>query len=1080
MDLVALNTAPTLTVPLATNAKDLFKGCTSFNQDLSGLDTSNVITVESMLEGATAFNESLPDLVGTIVPDYKPIVNSSDFLNGHSTVHKLHIGYRCARMNYWGYWPVTAAGPGQQNIAYGASFTGSYDDALNYTITQNPITTDGYFVLGLYFSGSAVLQANEVKKQMQKLMVNTPELSVFAPDTNNSVENSDNNKYDNNSITETIENIMQDEEEGTVKKVKIGYLSLRINYNNLMEKSKTERNYDMNFDPIEYVEVVELNDTLPITDFNPSIPVEHNPMRALFITNDTYVNTNYYGQYDYFWTADTFVFPTPNLLDRIIASTKATHTAHTAAGWSWLNWTYGDIEDIDTTIKRTTGTTYSVENMKSLLKNASSYSGNIGKINPLAGADLESVFEGTNVVDVPFTYMDDTTYSITSLKNTFKNATNFSGDVRTIPVGSSTDFTDTITGTTYASPLPGFNENDYTPGLKTSITITDGDGTGFTNITPTTADGWVRENGYGYTASRSINLGTKKLRIGSQESSQLYWGGGRIKFTYNSDYTETVAEFYSQGPQICWSWDDTTGVAAWYKITEDQLLLWVDARSYAAADDDHKQCYLEINLTNHSNPDGVKFIYGDTNSGVNTSTGNSYWNPRDGIVGISYGSDSITTTSNTIDFTQNGSTQFIIPNCAVQLFAQSYTIGDGMDGMTNKIVEFITSPGVSEAFPAGDYFELTYRYFMKHNTELTKSIGITKFSEGLHDYLYGAMEQYYTKHITDMSYAFKDYTTFNKDIGAWDTSNVTSLKEMFRGASAFNQPIGDWDTSIVTNMYGMFYNASAFNQNICNWDVSKATTIGHMFNNAASFDGRYTALPNQSGRINTWNVQPNTTVSVMFDGSNIFAHPFTSPEIAGVYKPEWFEVDGVTPKIGDFFNSDIPCFDATTTILAKRTETSEPSYIPVNKLMKGHLVQTHKNGFKPILHVGTTSVCLNMEGSELKDQMYRMKKNDNMTHDLLVTGRHSVLVDDWSSHHCKKRRTELSTATIEDKHILGAGYSTLFTQETKPTEYQIYHIALDGKENRYGLYANGGILCESLDKRSINKLSHEGPQLMKE
>ena len=139
--------------------------------------------------------------------------------------------------------------------------------------------------------------------------------------------------------------------------------------------------------------------------------------------------------------------------------------------------------------------------------------------------------------------------------------------------------------------------------------------------------------------------------------------------------------------------------------------------------------------------------------------------------------------------------------------------------------------------------------------------------------------------VTDMSTLFINNSSFNTDIGSWDTSNVTNMQYMFNNVNAFNQNLNSWDVSSVTNMLSMFNGATAFNGNISSWNTSSVTNMNSVFSNARAFNQNIgswntSSVTNMSGMfkyatafdqdIGSWNTSSVTNMGSMFWGATAF------------------------------------------------------------------------------------------------------------------------------------------------------------------------------------------------------------------
>jgi hypothetical protein len=161
------------------------------------------------------------------------------------------------------------------------------------------------------------------------------------------------------------------------------------------------------------------------------------------------------------------------------------------------------------------------------------------------------------------------------------------------------------------------------------------------------------------------------------------------------------------------------------------------------------------------------------------------------------------------------------------------------------------------------------------------------------------------------------------------------------------------------------------------------------------------------------------------------------------------------------------CFNEGTKILCFKNDKEE--YIPIQDLRKGDVVKTYLHGYKKIDLIGKAQLR-NNSSNKWKNNMFVMHKTpeNNLIEDLIMTGGHSILVDELSREVFREDRIgyyeiqKNNSWMIDGKHLLLAGVSKFFKEIQDDKLYTYYNFTLDSEgddEKRYGIWANG-VLAE--------------------
>ncbi len=163
-----------------------------------------------------------------------------------------------------------------------------------------------------------------------------------------------------------------------------------------------------------------------------------------------------------------------------------------------------------------------------------------------------------------------------------------------------------------------------------------------------------------------------------------------------------------------------------------------------------------------------------------------------------------------------------------------------------------------------------------------------------------------------------------------------------------------------------------------------------------------------------------------------------------------------------YFSTTPFCYNEGTQILCINS-VGEEEYRAIENIRVGHLVKTYKHGAKAVTHIGKGEM-INSRTNPIYC-MYKLPKTGDMIDDLIVLGGHSILVDKYDSEEQEKDTVSTMgrVGKIEDKYLLLAKSSPLFTKMPEGEKHTYYHLVLDNTGNEfvhYGIWANG-VLSES-------------------
>ena len=209
-------------------------------------------------------------------------------------------------------------------------------------------------------------------------------------------------------------------------------------------------------------------------------------------------------------------------------------------------------------------------------------------------------------------------------------------------------------------------------------------------------------------------------------------------------------------------------------------------------------------------------------------------------------------------------------------------------------------------------------------------------------------------------------------------------------------------------------------------------------------------------------------ISVYNDGSGFIIAQDNNSAL-----PEGGEVAIYT--VVNTYSPGASCFKEGSKILCFKD--GREVYLKIENIRVGDLVKTLRNGYIPINMIGKTNIYNTASSVRNKEQLYKCstKEYPELFEDLVITGSHALLVDNFANDLQKQKVIQINGATFvtDKKYRLPVCADFRSSVYEIVGDFNIYHLALDNDDYfcNYGIWANG-LLVESCSKRYLKELSN--------